>query len=170
LETKHRPVPCNDPAIFALREDWLGTLSPEREAAKRLIENAPATHAAAAAMTAALDALTAWGCEHTSPRDADSPHALLIQARAALAQAQAAGLTALSAPRPDDPLADAEERRAFVDEQDDDAETCPGCGAVEGTPEWGTVGDGFNGYCPSCADKIEAAKSDDDESTFNRIA
>lgn len=30
---------------------------------------------------------------------------------------------------------------------------CPGCEAVEGTSEWGTVGDGFDGYCPSCADK-----------------
>ena len=34
--------------------------------------------------------------------------------------------------------------------------TCPDCGAVEGTPEWGTVGDGFDGYCPSCADKRDA--------------
>jgi hypothetical protein len=33
--------------------------------------------------------------------------------------------------------------------------TCPGCDAVEGTPEWGTVGDGFDGYCPSCADERE---------------
>ena len=30
---------------------------------------------------------------------------------------------------------------------------CPGCGAVEGTDDWGTVGDGFDGYCPSCADE-----------------
>src|SRR5215472_4379030 len=30
-----------------------------------------------------------------------------------------------------------------------DAEVCPGCGAVEGTEAWGTVGDGFDGYCPS---------------------
>lgn len=30
---------------------------------------------------------------------------------------------------------------------------CPECGALEGDPEWGTVGDGFDGYCPSCADK-----------------
>jgi hypothetical protein len=32
---------------------------------------------------------------------------------------------------------------------------CPECAAVEGEPEWGTVGDGFDGYCPSCADKRE---------------
>ncbi len=37
--------------------------------------------------------------------------------------------------------------------------TCPteGCGAIEGTEKWGTVGDGFDGYCPSCADKREEA-------------
>lgn len=33
---------------------------------------------------------------------------------------------------------------------------CPSCGAVEGEPEWGTVGDGADGYCPSCADKRDA--------------
>lgn len=33
--------------------------------------------------------------------------------------------------------------------------TCPGCGAIEGTEDYGTVGDGFDGYCPSCADKRE---------------
>jgi len=37
----------------------------------------------------------------------------------------------------------------------DPACACPGCGAIEGEPEWGTVGDGFDGYCPSCADKRE---------------
>jgi hypothetical protein len=35
----------------------------------------------------------------------------------------------------------------------DPVEVCPECGAIEGTPEWGTVGDGFDGYCPDCADK-----------------
>jgi hypothetical protein len=39
---------------------------------------------------------------------------------------------------------------------DGDKVVCPGCSAVEGSPEWGTVGDGFDGYCPSCADKREA--------------
>lgn len=34
-------------------------------------------------------------------------------------------------------------------------EVCPGCEAIEGEPEWGTVGDGFDGYCASCADKRE---------------
>lgn len=37
----------------------------------------------------------------------------------------------------------------------DPAEVCPGCGAIEGEPEWGTVGDGFEGYCGNCADKRE---------------
>lgn len=36
-----------------------------------------------------------------------------------------------------------------------DDRTCPGCDAVEGTEKWGTVGDGFDGYCPSCADERE---------------
>lgn len=26
LVTKHRPVPCNDPVIFAVREDWMNHL------------------------------------------------------------------------------------------------------------------------------------------------
>lgn len=42
LETRNAPMPLNDPVIFAVREDWMGELSPEREAAKRLIEDAPA--------------------------------------------------------------------------------------------------------------------------------
>lgn len=41
LVTKHRPVPCNDPVIFALREDWMGPLGPEREAAKQMILAVP---------------------------------------------------------------------------------------------------------------------------------
>jgi hypothetical protein len=36
----------------------------------------------------------------------------------------------------------------------EDACVCPRCGAVEGTPEWGTVGDGYDGYCPTCSDLI----------------
>jgi hypothetical protein len=34
----------------------------------------------------ALRDLLAWGRDHTSPRDADSPHALLVAAAAALAR------------------------------------------------------------------------------------
>lgn len=37
----------------------------------------------------------------------------------------------------------------------DEDNACSGCGAIEGTPEWGTVGDGHDGYCPACADKRE---------------
>jgi len=40
--------------------------------------------AALAECVNALDALTEWGCTHTGPRDANSPHALLIAARRAL--------------------------------------------------------------------------------------
>lgn len=41
LVTEHRPVSCNDPVIFALREDWLGKLCPDREAAKQMILAVP---------------------------------------------------------------------------------------------------------------------------------
>jgi hypothetical protein len=41
LVTEHRPVPCNDPVIFALREDWMGPLGPEREAAKQMVLASP---------------------------------------------------------------------------------------------------------------------------------
>ena len=35
------PMPFNDPVIFALREDWMGRLSPEREAVKQAITALP---------------------------------------------------------------------------------------------------------------------------------
>lgn len=41
LVTERKPVPFNDPVIFALREDWIGQQSPEREAAKKLITASP---------------------------------------------------------------------------------------------------------------------------------
>jgi hypothetical protein len=41
LVTENRPVPCNDPVIFAVREDWLGPQSPERDAAKKLLAASP---------------------------------------------------------------------------------------------------------------------------------
>jgi len=41
-----------------------------------------------AALLAALEALLAWGQDHTSPLDPNSPHLLLIQAQAAIAQAK----------------------------------------------------------------------------------
>lgn len=43
----------------------------------------------------ALEALLTWGCEHTSPRDANSPHELLVAAREAV---DAAKLDALGEP------------------------------------------------------------------------
>jgi hypothetical protein len=36
----------------------------------------------------ALEALTDWGCTYTSPNDPNSPHTLLIAARAAIAKAR----------------------------------------------------------------------------------
>lgn len=44
--------------------------------------------AAAPDLLAALRALLDWGREHTSPRDDNSPHALLIQACEAVAKAE----------------------------------------------------------------------------------
>lgn len=42
----------------------------------------------------------------------------------------------------------------------DEIDPCRECGAIPGTDAYGTVGDGFDGLCPSCADKAEP---DDDE-------
>lgn len=39
--------------------------------------------------------------------------------------------------------------------EDDNDEPCRECGAVPGSPGYGTVGDGFDGLCPSCADREE---------------
>lgn len=41
----------------------------------------------------------------------------------------------------------------LYDGEDDDR--CRICGAVEGTSDYGTAGDGFDGMCPSCADATE---------------
>jgi hypothetical protein len=46
--------------------------------------------AAAPELLTALLALTEWGCTHTSPHDANSPHALLVEARQAIAKATGA--------------------------------------------------------------------------------
>jgi len=58
-------------------------------------------NAAAAQLAAALWDLTAWARAHTSPRDADSPHAQLVAAVRALNSAQAAGILVVR-PRDDD--------------------------------------------------------------------
>jgi len=52
----------------------------QAEANARLIAAAPA-------LLEALQALTDWGRDHTSPKDPNSPHDLLIAARAATARA-----------------------------------------------------------------------------------
>lgn len=44
--------------------------------------------AAAPELLAALEALKEWGCTYTGPRDANSPHALLVAAHAAIAKAK----------------------------------------------------------------------------------
>lgn len=44
---------------------------------------------------------------------------------------------------------------AWVWVSDDEADICPECGDFPGSDTYGTVGDGFDGLCPSCADKAE---------------
>lgn len=47
----------------------------------------------------------------------------------------------------------------------DEADICTECGDHPGSETYGTVGDGYDGLCPSCADKAEADEDDDDESS-----
>lgn len=42
-------------------------------------------------------------------------------------------------------------------------DACEECGAIPGTSEYGTEGDGYNGLCPSCADEAEADDDEDDD-------
>jgi hypothetical protein len=60
-----------------------------------------------------------------------------------------------------DTLAELDEIKPFQvdgEDVDEDQEPCRKCGAYPGTSEYGTLGDGFDGLCPSCADKAEAAR------------
>lgn len=54
---------------------------------------------------------------------------------------------------------------AWVWVSNDDVEACEECGAIPGTSDYGTVGDGFDGLCPSCADKAEEDDEIDDSDT-----
>lgn len=49
--------------------------------------------------------------------------------------------------------------RALHDAGEDlaDMEPCRECGAIPGTPAYGTVGDGYDGLCGNCADRHEEA-------------
>lgn len=47
---------------------------------------------------------------------------------------------------------------AWVFVSHDDIGACTECGAIPGTSEYGTVGDGYDGLCPSCADKAEESE------------
>lgn len=90
LVTKHRPVPCNDPVIFALREDWLGPLGAEREAAKQMILATPemldALHKAEAVLSQ-LQERPEKACEII--RQGYYGHAL-VRCRSAIAKARQA--------------------------------------------------------------------------------
>ena len=70
---EHEGKPCGSIASQDKTQD-------ELDANARLIAAAPE-------LLAALEALTEWGCTHTSPRDANSPHDFLVAARAAIAKA-----------------------------------------------------------------------------------
>lgn len=96
LETMHRPVPCNDPVIFALREDWLGKLSPEREAAKVLLLAAPDM------LTALVAAIEGAGFTVAGPSDHRAAEhgepAWVCNARAVIANATTSGHGVFSNP------------------------------------------------------------------------
>lgn len=91
LVTEHRPVSCNDPLIFALREDWLGKLSEDREAAKQMVVATPRMLEALHKVVAVLEQIQ----EHPEQcRDIVAQgyvgHAL-VRARGAIAAATLAG-------------------------------------------------------------------------------
>jgi hypothetical protein len=96
----------------------------------------------------ALKALTHWGREHTSPRDANSPHDLLIRAVAAIDKADAV----IKRDYADVIVASglvSEANRKRINKKDDERE-CPECGYLhtEGDPcPWdeGEPG-GYQGY------------------------
>lgn len=87
----HTPGPWSVPKYFGY-----GTICAEKEQVIARISavgvRATAANArliaAAPDLLAALKALTEWGREHTSPRDENSPHSLLIAAVAAIAKAE----------------------------------------------------------------------------------
>ena len=73
---------CRDSAWVEIwSPDWLERTADNQEANALLIAAAPE-------LFAALRALTDWGREFTSPTDANSPHALLVAACAAIARAE----------------------------------------------------------------------------------
>ncbi|MER9436728.1 hypothetical protein NKJ04_17695 [Mesorhizobium sp. M0618] len=45
----------------------------------------------------------------------------------------------------------------------DEADICTECGDHPGSETYGTVGDGYDGLCPSCADKAEEEDDDGEE-------
>ncbi len=72
--------PAELPTLIKVNTTAPGMEREEVESIARLIAAAPD-------LLAALQALTDWGRDHTSPKDPNSPHALLVAARAAIAQA-----------------------------------------------------------------------------------
>jgi hypothetical protein len=85
---KHTPTPWtigeNDSEIVAdgalVAVVYATATSSRRDNAELIIRSGNAHKR----LTIALDRLTEWACTHTSPRDENSPHEILIEARAAL--------------------------------------------------------------------------------------
>ena len=75
---RHYIVDANETTVCKIQHD--DRINPES------VDRVVALFAAAPDLLTALEALTEWGCTHTSPRDANSPHELLIAARAAIAK------------------------------------------------------------------------------------
>lgn len=83
LVTDHRPVTCNDPLIFSLREDWIGKQSEDREAAKKLIAAAPEMYEALRAIVELHDRGHIEGLENSTEGETGT----LRAARSALGKA-----------------------------------------------------------------------------------
>ena len=86
LESAHPfPNPCNDPTIFAVREDWIRWMGQDISSGNR------ALIAAAPDLLAALNGLLDWCGEHTGPTMNNSPHFLCVAAYEAIAKAEGRG-------------------------------------------------------------------------------
>lgn len=82
--SKHTPGPWSclvrQGDMYEVVTDAAEPAITERAANARLIEQSPA-------LLADLKALVDWAREHTSPRDSNSPHALLVAAATTIAKA-----------------------------------------------------------------------------------
>jgi hypothetical protein len=87
---KHTPGPWNKNSCYIYAPDGKIIAQVHNPGSKKTdypLEANRDLMAAAPELLAALEALTDWGREHTSPRDDNSPHLLLIAAMEALTKA-----------------------------------------------------------------------------------